>query len=499
VAVADFNGDGNLDVAVTGIVGNNVSVRLGNGDGTVMITPRYGAGGVAAGVADLNADGIPDLVTVSGGTVSVYLGNGDGTFQSAVNYDVGHGATSVAVADVNGDGIPDLIVANRDVRECNPRFGCTDYPGGINVLLGNGDGTFQAPLEFGSFDARSVEVGDFNNDGILDLVVMKSDLTNPTVRTMSVLLGNGDGTFQSSADVTLTPGPFIVKVGDLNGDGNADIVFTNNDPTRNLSVMLGNGDGTFQPAVNYSIPGYLGSIALNDLNGDGILDLITTAGTLGDVIVMLGNGDGTFQDAQSYGTNSVATSIAVADFNNDGKPDIAVGGYGGVKVLLGNGDGTFQTSAVSYGHTPLSYSIVAADFNGDGYADVAAAQGFLLMNRGDGSSPHGGPGRREHSHREKKDGPATRLEGAAGIIRLQTAEPRQSPIPAPSGLTAPRDTTDRNLAGDADHYFMATAEELRRPVSLGGPRDTLRAAAGRWDDLFSSDGLLREFPFPELL
>ncbi len=213
----------------------------------------------------------------------------------------------------------------------------------ISVLLGNGDGTFQTAVSYtAGVSPESVAVGDVNGDGKPDLVVGSS-----VGGTVSVLLGNGDGTFQPAVNYsTSSNGSFCVAVGDFNGDGKPDIV-TANYLDNTVSVLLGNGDGTFQAAVNYAVGNSPYSVAVGDFNGDGKPDLVTANYVGGSVSVLLGNGDGTFQAAVSYAVGSYPDSVAVGDFNGDGKPDLVTANYvgGSVSVLLGNGDGTFQAAA----------------------------------------------------------------------------------------------------------------------------------------------------------
>ena len=306
----------------------------------------------------------------------------------------GYYAYSVAVADVNGDGKPDLVVAN---CASSGGEGCGASVGMVDVLLGNGDGTFQTAVSYSSGGnwARSVAVADVNGDGKPDLVVANcassgncgSDSSDGTV---GVLLGNGDGTFQSP--LTYDSGGYIawsVAVADVNGDGKPDLVVANVDSST-VGVLLGNGDGTFQSPVTYGSGGYgANSIAVADVNGDGKPDLLLTdgcanrgCGASGLVGVLLGNGDGTFREVVTYGSGGyVAISAAVADVNGDGWPDLVVANscgdagcttYGLVGVLLNNGDGTFQ-SAVTYASGYGTDSVAVADVNGDDKPDLVVA------------------------------------------------------------------------------------------------------------------------------
>ena len=426
-ATADVNGDGKLDVIVadqcdySNDCGNGVvAVLLGNGDGTLQTPSTYNSGGIILSsvlVKDVNGDGKPDILATngcadnscSGASVGVLLGNGNGTFQAPISYDPGgEGSFSMAMADVNGDGKLDLLVANTCLTNSN----CTN--GTVGVLFGNGDGTFQSPVAYGAggVDTFAVALADVNGDGKLDLLVANACNNNSSCNngSVGVLLGNGDGTYQA-ATAYGSAGLYAdaVAVGDINGDGNPDLVVTNecngNSCTNGTyGVLLGNGDGTFQTAVSYNSGGVTAtSVALADVNGDGKLDLLLTNQcsdnncTTGQVAVLLGNGDGTFQSPVTYGTSGLyAGSLAVADINGDGKLDLLVTDQcesnsicntGFLAVLLGNGDGTFQSPLTSAVPSPQSVSqLILADFNGDGHLDVASGAGnFLLLGNGDGT------------------------------------------------------------------------------------------------------------------
>jgi len=216
----------------------------------------------------------------------------------------------------------------------------------------------------------SIAVGDFNRDGKLDLAV-----GNWTSNNVSVLLGNGDGTFQAAVDYATGSEPESVAVGDFNGDGKLDLVISNG-LSSNVSVLLGNGDGTFQAAVNYGTGSDSSSVAVGDFNGDGKLDLAVSNSSTSDdnVSVLLGNGDGTFQPAVNYGVGVSPRALALGDFNGDGKIDLVTANIdsNNVSVLFGNGDGTFRAS-VDYpgGPLPLPESLAVGDFNGDGRLDLA--------------------------------------------------------------------------------------------------------------------------------
>jgi hypothetical protein len=347
-------------------------VLLGNRDKSFKSAVSYGSGGYAASsvaVADVNGDGKPDLLVTNqcasepgidctNGSVGVLLGKGDGTFEPAVTYSSGgYVAFSVAVADVNGDGKPDLVVAN---------LGSLNYPyyGTVAVLLGKGDGTFEPAVAYdsGGLDAMSVAIADVNRDGKPDIIVGNSyciESSSCGNGTVGVLLGNGDGTFQTAVTYGTggyTAGWITVAVADVNGDGDPDVLATNicasDSDCKNgtVGVLLGKCDGTFEPAVTYSSGGLIPqSVAVADVNRDGKPDLVvancssvTVAGSgcigaPGSVGILLGKGDGTFERPVTYSSGgSDAISVAVVDHHRNCRPDIVVANYvsGTVGVLL---------------------------------------------------------------------------------------------------------------------------------------------------------------------
>jgi len=324
--VVNLNGDGRPDLVASAHAANSVSARLGNGDGTFGAAVTYqtaGPNAIAAG--DFNLDGKVDLVvanSVSGsGYLSVLLGKGDGTFQSPSTFPSPGGVEvlSVAVGDLNHDGKLDLV------------FGIVGIATpALCVALGNGDGTFQTARLYGAgYWPHSIALGDFNSDGNTDSAVV-----DETSRLVWLLLGNGDGTFQTA--VTLHAGlmPVFVVTGDFNLDGNADLAVAD-DPglSGGVSVLLGNGNGTFQLGGGFSTGTRASAVAIGDLNGDGKPDLaVASVGAS----VLLGNGDGSFQAACNYTAGTGPSSIALDDFNGDAKLDLAVGNSqtANVSVLL---------------------------------------------------------------------------------------------------------------------------------------------------------------------
>ena len=334
VAVGDFNNDGKADLVVPNSNDNNVSVILGNGDGTFQTAVNYRTGRTPLSVAigDFNGDGKADLAVGNNGdgSVSVLLGNGDGTFRTAVNYP--GGGPFVAIADFNGDGNADLAIAIAG--------------GNVSVLLGKGDGTFHSALLYAvPGNPQCIAIGDFNGDGNADVAVGSAGVFSSAAGSVSVLLGNGDGTLKASVDYRAGNGPKALAVGDFNGDGRPDLAVanggTNVDTFTNLPgsviVLLGKGDGTFRAPVNVGSGVGGASVTVGDFNGDGRADLAVTTGGIGLLSVFLGKGDGTFQSAVNYSVGTAPWSAAVGDFNGDGRSDLAVDNMNSnnVSVLLG--------------------------------------------------------------------------------------------------------------------------------------------------------------------
>jgi hypothetical protein len=340
IAAGDFNRDGKLDLAVANYSDVIVSVLLGNGNGTFQPRVDYAVeyGGSSVAVGDLNNDGKLDLVVTAVLTgVDVLMGNGDGTFQPYLAYPTAYGPYSVAVADFNGDGKADLATANYAVGGFS-----------VSVLLGNGDGSFQPHVEYGSGGSRSIVAADFNADG-------KPDLGGADTfgNTVSVYLGNGDGTFQPPVAYAAGTQPDTVALGDFNLDGKPDLATANEVST--FSILLGNGDGTFQPPLEYPTL-YGQSLAVADFNGDKRDDLAIAhfqyPFTVG---VLLGNGDGTFQSELQYTTGAYPNAVAVSDLDPGGAEDLMTAdGYffsrrndGGdvISILLNTGGTLLKTTS----------------------------------------------------------------------------------------------------------------------------------------------------------
>jgi hypothetical protein len=385
LAVADFNGDGKLDILQQGT--GTLLVLLGNGDGTFQapISTASGANLSVLAAGDLNGDGKADVVGVFNSTLLVYLSNGNGTFATGVSYTIGattSGETGVSLGDFNGDQIPDIVVTN----------------GGASqeiVFPGKGDGTFGAPKTSTGVSGPACAVsGDFNGDGKLDLAV-SCYADAPNQHEVYILLGNGDGTFQTP--IAGFPGNGPLAAADVNGDGKLDLVLQevvgSGPEITAAEIYQGNGNGTFSNVSNYILAMPMSTIvlpslgvAICDFNSDGKLDV--AAGNA----VLLSNGNGTFQGIQ-YGLGGPGFFV-IGDFEKGGAPGLAAVGSD-INIYENNGSGMLLlTQSYPYQGWSTTEGIVTADFNGDGNLDLFVSSidpvGFLwsysvLIGNGDGS------------------------------------------------------------------------------------------------------------------
>lgn len=300
-------------------------------------------------------------------------------FAPAVNYPVGSAPYSSVSGDFNHDGIPDLAVANY-------------FPHNVGILLGIGDGTFAPQITYPVYSGGSpfyLATADFNGDTYLDLVSINPDFDRAVAG--SVLLGNGAGGFAAPLNYQTGGYARSVAVGDFNQDTKPDIVVPNND-TNMLSVLLGNGSGGFADAVNYPMGVQPNGVAVDDFNGDGKLDVVATAST-NQVSVRLGNGDGTFGDLTQFSIE-FSTFVTTGDVNQDGHPDIVGAGSPNLGVLLGDGSGGFASGMTIPAGTGTA-DVVIGDINLDGFPDLTFADWNannigVLLGDGSGSFVAGG-------------------------------------------------------------------------------------------------------------
>jgi len=389
--VADFNGDGRMDIV--GVTSPFAGVMLNNGGGAFAPQVQYPLGGAphAIDTGDINGDGRVDLVVAINNpqvSLSLLIGNGDGTFQAPVTSPntIEADSPSVAATDLDNDGRLD-IVAVHSFNCYGP--GCFHRPV-MSVRMGNGDGTFQPPVvtEVGTGMAK-IAVGDFNRDGAKDLAIAAAD------GRLFRLQGNGDGTFTQLETITLTPMPLLVVVADVdvadfNRDGIEDLVAPMSGNASQIAVLIGKGDGTFQTPLILD-PGRNGpqTVAVADYNGDTFLDLAYGYGIGDDGLFAIrnGNGDGTFQAQRIYEVPPPLSSIGTlhmtaGNLNGDSKPDLvlAVGGAShSLRVLL-NTTGTAPppTPGTPTLLSPAAGATVALPFTFD-WTDVANAARYRIQ------------------------------------------------------------------------------------------------------------------------
>src|SRR5271157_2184284 len=403
LVAADFNGDHRPDLAVTNQSSNDISVLLGRGDGTFqdrLINP-VGNEPFGAVTADLNHDGHIDIITCNYGSndISVLLGNGDGTFEAARSFAAGEGPYALVLGDFNGDGRLDVAVADR---------GSHGVGQGVSILLGNGDGTFQAPMFYpAGMSPESIVAGDFTGDGVLDLAV-----ANHGSGDVSMFSGDGRGGFSGPITIPLPdPGaePISMVEGDFTGDGRLELAVLEQN-TNKVSILGSDVRGEFQVLSQFSLPCAQcipHALAAGDFNGDGLDELAVVSERYDGadfVSVMLGMASGTF-DLQTppifIGTGLNPTSIIAAHLFSGGPLDLAIAGSGSqfVSLLQGDGRGKFNNvlPALDVGSEGYPWAVVAGDFTGDGRSDLAIARQApnsvaIELNQGDGQFSQAGSG-----------------------------------------------------------------------------------------------------------
>jgi hypothetical protein len=414
VAMGDFTGNGLDDIAVAN-ANHTVSVLLSNGNGTFQAPKSFSVGATPVGLAvgDFNGDGKLDIVTAnSNGTVSVLPGKGDGAFGARLTSTTGGTFTSVAVGDFNRDGTPDLVVGTNtgldillgqgdgtfqlqqtvtisqtihgttfvfpvnavavsDLRGHGNQDVVALSGGKLAVLLGIGDGTVQSPSFTGPSGVATFAVGDFTGDGKPDIALNSNTGTSGGAPSVLVLAGNGDGSFQAGPAVNVGEAASALAAGDFAGTGKLDLVMASNQGSNTVTVLAGNGNGTFTSAPTITTNNMPTLLAAADFNGDGKPDLVT-AGAGGDVVELLNNGNGSFRLGSGLPIDGVATALAVGDFNGDGKQDVAVAFGGTIDVFLGKGNGTFQAPKVINLGGVYIRALVAGNLSHGGLPDLAA-------------------------------------------------------------------------------------------------------------------------------
>jgi hypothetical protein len=381
VAIGDVDHDGKLDLVGTSTAGYTsvFSYWRGNGDGTFQppVDHPFDIPGFAYALADVNRDGNLDVLATTTDGVLVFLGNGDGTFRAFVKSQSSQFLPSIKVADLNGDGRPDIVLSYR-----------SDSPA---IQLGNGDGTFEAPIHLGYpevLSQGSLELADFNDDGVADLALADGD-------SIRVYVGRNNGRFDQLGTFTSPSRIFGFWPGDWNGDGNVDLLAYGALGTANW-IFESDGRGNFRPARTEDLPGLI-VLAVADLNSDGKTDLIVQLAP-NEVGVSLSEANYQFsppkrlfrlEQGRPAGIVPTIERVLVCDWNRDGNPDLVISfanaaisyNTDGATLLLGNGDGTFTESADS----PLFGILAVADFNRDGIPDLLTTQYQILFGSGEGS------------------------------------------------------------------------------------------------------------------
>jgi hypothetical protein len=368
IAVADVNGDGIPDLVT------NTGVSLGAGGGEFRVPSGSaafptGADVVAVATGDFNGDHRTDVAFADNtGNVEVMLGNGDGTFRQAVKVAHVSGPSALASADFNDDGRADLAIADQGT-------------GNLTVLLGQGDGTFHAldPVQVAQAP-QALVVADFNGDGRPDLAVADSGSGG-----VEVLLGRGGGRFTEAPAIPVTlGGPVALAVADFNGDGRPDLAVADS-ASNDVTLLRNAGGGSFVAGPRVALAHSPRAVAAADLNGDGRPDLAVTESypfpSAGSACVLMARADGSFQAPVPVLGGLSPGAVAAADLDGDGRPDLVVTHLytSEVSVLLGDGAGGFLASS-----PPNLTPTAVADFNGDGVADYVTLDGVHL-GAGDGT------------------------------------------------------------------------------------------------------------------
>jgi hypothetical protein len=375
IVAEDFNGDGNMDVAIINqenpALTGSVSIFLGDGRGNFQPPYNYeiGVNSQQIIVADFNGDNAPDLAVANEGSndVSVLINDGGGDFR-VTNYPVGMNPFALTAADFNGDGKADLAVANAGSSN-------------VSLLYGNGTGGFATAQNFTVGSAsqsspRALVAGDFDGDDKLDIAT-----ANFGTNDISILMNEGGGAFGLARNINVQMGPRAIVTADFNNDNRLDLAVANY-ASNNITRLNGAGDGTFGGAATVALPAGTSlprHLVAVDVNEDGNMDLIAVVSSsnqqIGVIAIYIGNGTGTLTlrpNPLQVGISPRA--VAIADFNNDGKQDLAVVNYNlnTLSVIRGLGEGNFAV-APTFGTGGLPSDVVVFDINGDGFLDIITA------------------------------------------------------------------------------------------------------------------------------
>lgn len=355
---ADFNGDGQFDIAVANGSSNNISVLINIGGGHFANAVNYNTGTnpIIIKNGDFNEDGNQDLVVTNynSSNISILLGNGNGTFNPQINYAIGTGQCDVICTDFNGDNHIDLALTMSSGNN-------------ISFLIGTGLGTFStSPTTLIGSQPRLLESADFNGDGKKDLVAVNSSTNN-----VSVYIGNGFGGFSTAINYTVGYQPGAITCADFNNDGAPDLAITNGSTDNKIHVLINSGTGSFASAIAYDIGGWASSksISAKDLNNDGNIDVVIVYS--GVISIIYGIGNGAFLSPVFYSGSYGVAGLTLADFNNNGTLDIALSDsfFDNIKIYNNNGTGNFETTISCIAGKVYPRSFTTGDFNTDGNID----------------------------------------------------------------------------------------------------------------------------------
>jgi Bacterial Ig-like domain (group 3)/FG-GAP-like repeat len=352
MGIADFDGDGAVDIVISDVADDTISFLSGDNAGHFTLKQTFFDGNNPQNitVADLNGDGHPDFIAQGGlaQTISVYIGNGNGTFQPVVSYTGPNHAGAFVLSDIDHDGHPDLVISG--------------FFNTISVLPGHGDGTFSnTPIggtQYAGGVGAVVAVSDFDGDGTLDIATVSSN-------GMEIFRGLGSLTYAEPKEYAASSFSTNPAIGDLNGDGHLDFALAT---SAGVAILFGQAGGTLHSADMYDVEHETVSATVGDFNGDHIPDIAVGFEQISPRI-LLGNGDGTFTVTtdQNQMTNANGTIVA-GDFNGDHKLDL-LASNGDAYLFAGNGNGTFA-APTPFSAAGVTASFLVQDLNNDGIPDL---------------------------------------------------------------------------------------------------------------------------------
>lgn len=516
-AVGDFSNDGRPDIVVVNEIDSDVMVMMNTGNGTFLPPAHhYVLNARDVAVADFNHDGNLDMAVLSPNgeytTVEIFYGLGNGNFLPPQRIKVGSGAATVAAADLNGNGLPDLVLSSGEsAPPLTDQYGAvlpnqpsSSFGGEKVIVLRNlGNGVFSKPVRYraGPYFSRDLVIGDFNGDGVPDVAVLRAQ------NDFAVLLGQKDasghptGTLGPPTLFAAGSNPRALAAGDFNRDGKLDLAVANSDfHTAALKIYQGNGDGTFAPGQNYFGGNFVDGVAVGDFNGDGIPDLAAVSFT-SDLRVYPGNGDGTFAPPQNFPGGRFGNFVLAADFDGDGRTDVAVLSSFGTSILFAGPTAPPVGSAgtldvpMGAGHRSLRYQDAGGapaivTLSGPGSAVLHFSGAGLALNSA-GTAVVGGPatlGSIAASGTTAASTLSVSVVGRNGIISVGSISSDGSL----RAIVAPAvNARDVNIAGSIGSIQFDNASSGAIHVNGGGARLNLSLASAQDESLFSNEPIGR--------